>query len=262
MAHTPALANVASTNTLSAVSATTTTASLAPTAGHQGWFAVTAARHAATPFTDTTTFSGWGLTWTKVDAVISGNYILTVWQGKGTPATGAFTIVHSQIPASGRWAVFGIPTFADATTTSGGTRDPYLAGTVAKASGSGTTGTVTLATDGDEPGGRSWSFFVHATAEVSSPDATDWAWTELDDANATSIALQVQCVLAGGVDTTATATWATSSAWLGIHLVQQAPGSAAALVDAGNIRSGGLSGYGGTLAGSEVEAPGVWGWSG
>jgi hypothetical protein len=143
-----------------------------------------------------------------------------VYQAVGTLTTGTLAITHSQTPASGRYALFGMVQWEMPVNSTG--RTPYQSGTFSSNTGSGTTGTVSITPSGNG-GTRHWAAFVHATAEVGTPDSTDWTWAELHDASTTSIALHVEHIAAGGVDETATYTWATSSAWLGAIWEQKSP---------------------------------------
>ena len=197
---------VPTSGTVSVGAAATTTGSITVDSTACYLVCVTA-RHATVAFTDTTTVSGMSLTWTKLSNVQqnSGLEQMTVFAGYGTGGTtGTLTITLSQTAASGRYVVIVIPGARRST-------NPYT-GTADSATGTGTTGTVNLGTQH----GGSWrfGFWSHAAAELVTPDTTGATWAELHDQSTTSIALEVQYTSGG--DYTHTATWATSSRWMGI----------------------------------------------
>jgi hypothetical protein len=167
------------------------------------------ARHATTGFAnpDTTTVSGMGLTWARVAEVFanSNQEMLVCFEGYGTPTTGALTITLSQTPASGMHHVVVVP---NARRASSPTRASWTG------SGTGTTGTVSPAGIG---GAVLLGAFSHAANELVTPDTTYVPWVEIADSGTTSIQLEDQYTLSGG-DKTFTATWATSSRWMGIAL--------------------------------------------
>lgn len=159
-------------------------------------------------FTDTTTVSGNGLTWTKVLSFLSGNDICILYQGVGTPAAGATTITFSRAPTSGRYQIFGVQ---DAQNGSSG-----VAATQST-NGTNTSGTMTITPSGI--GQRFLGFWAHKAAEVTNPDATNVTWTEFSD-NPTTVGMEVQSL--DGWDLTHTASWVTSALYVGF-MVQLLP---------------------------------------
>lgn len=200
---------VTTSGTVTVSGTATTTASISPRAT-DAVFVVVTARHATTPFTDTTTVSGNSLTWTKLAGIIYGNYIHTLFVGYGgSPTSGTITITFSQTPASGRYAVIYDEDY-DCTSNP-------VQQTVTN-NGTGTTGTVTFGAP--TTGGKCHGFWSHAAAEATTPDSTGSTWTELHDQTTTSIALETQWLL--GFDTTHTATWASNVGWAGIGVEMKA----------------------------------------
>lgn len=200
---------VLTSSTVNTGSATTTTASVTP-AADGAVLVVVYAHHATVGFTDTTTVSGNGLTWTKVATVLgsSDKEILTVFVGYGgSPSAGTISIVLSQTAAAGRYAVIQ-------QTAQNTSANP--AGYSNTNSGTAASGTVAVAVANRTAGRRVFSFWGHRIAEAATPDSTDLTWTELHDATTTTAALEAQYV--DGVDETASASWATSSSWLGIAM--------------------------------------------
>lgn len=200
---------VLTSGTVNTGSATTTTASVTPAADGAVLVAVYA-HHATVAFTDTTSVSGNGLTWAKI-ATVRGNSnleILTVFAGYGgAPSAGTIAIVLSQTAAAGRYVVIQ-QTQQNTSTNPAGYSNTN--------SGTGITGTVAVAAANRTAGRRVFSFWGHRINEATTPDSTGLTWTELSDATTTTAALEAQYV--DGVDETASASWTTSSSWLGIAM--------------------------------------------
>ena len=188
--------------------AATTTASVTPIAS--GAVLVVMYANKLSAFTDTTTVSGCGLTWTKVATVLSALdlEILTVFVGYGgSPSAGTIVITLSGTAVSGNYAVIE---------QAGQDTSANPAGYSNSASGTGTTGTVAMVIANRTVGRRVFSFWGHRINEVVTPDSTGITWTELHDAGTTLSRLEVQ--YEDGIDESATATWATSSTWSGIAM--------------------------------------------
>jgi hypothetical protein len=149
--------------------------------------------------------SGNSLTWANVGTVLAGNTILTVFVGYGTPTAGTIVITLSQTASGGRYVVWHDNGYGQ----SDKTLTPYTT------SGTGTSGSIALTVNGD---GSIWfSVWAHATVEALAPDATGRTWTELSDQGASgAYGPQVQYILGNAEDVTHTASWVTSSAYMGI----------------------------------------------
>lgn len=200
---------VLTSGTVNTGSATTTTASVTPVADGAVLVAVYA-HHATVGFTDTTTVTGNGLTYTKVTTVRrnSDQEILTVFVGYGgSPSAGTISIVLSQAAAAGLYTVLQ-QRRADTSANPAGYSNTN--------SGTATSGTVAMSAANRTAGRRTFSFWGHRIAEVTTPDSTDLTWVEIDDNTTTTAALETQYI--DGVDETASASWATSSSWLGIAM--------------------------------------------
>jgi hypothetical protein len=104
--------------------------------------------------------------------------------------------------------------------------------------GSGTTGTVTLAAYNDTDN-RPVSFWYHNANEGTTPDVT--GWSELaDSGHATPARAGESQWYSAGTDTTCTATWATSTGWVGIA-VEMREGLAEIPMHIGEFRRGTLN---------------------
>jgi hypothetical protein len=203
------------------IGATTVTGSVTFNTG-ACYIVVVYLHHATVAFTDTTTVTGMGLTWTKLGTVRGGsvpnNEILTVFAGHGAGSTGAITITPSQTPAAGRVVVL-----EQLTAPGSGLSAPFSSH-VNTNSGTGTTGTVTV-TGLDQVGGKVFTFFGHRINEVASPEA---GWVEHTDLGTTTAALETQEFK--GSDPGGSATWATSSSWLALG-AEMKNASYAAVID-------------------------------
>jgi len=200
-------ARVAST-AVNTGAAATVSASITPLPNESVYVFAIAVSGAA--FTDTTTISGCGLTWAKVASVISGNNIGILYQGYGTPSAGAVTITFSRTPTSGRYQITGL---TDGQASASGVAASQ------STSGTGTSGSMTLTSSGI--GQRLVSFWAHLAAEGTTPDSTGATWAEFSDA-ATTYGMECQSLDQWPLDTTHTASWATSSFYFGA-MVQALP---------------------------------------
>jgi hypothetical protein len=167
--------------------------------------------NALTPFTDTTTVSGCGLTWAKVKTVMNATSleILTIFVGYGgTPASGTITMTMSVgVNVVGKYAIVQ---------QTGQDMSANPVGYSNSNSGIAASGTVAMALANVTAGRRMFSFWGHRIAEVTAPDSTGLTWVEIHDTTTTLTGFEIQYV--DGLDETASASWATSSSWLGIAL--------------------------------------------
>lgn len=189
-------ARVAST-AVNTGAAATTSASITPEIG-EGLFVFALATSGAA-FTDTTTVTGNGCTWTKVASVISGNDIGILYHGYvAAPTAGTVVITFSRTPTAGRYQILGVREGGGA--TSGVAASQTTNGTA-------TNGTMTITTSGT--GDRFVSFWAHKTAEATTEDTTGATWTEFSDVS-TTYGMEVQNIQRWG-EYTNTASWTTSS---------------------------------------------------
>jgi hypothetical protein len=162
------------------------------------------ARHGSADFTTGTTLSGNGMTWAKVGEVIEvgGQHsILTVWVGyAAAPTAGTQTITFSQTPSGGIYAQYVTSDHVAADPTSG----------AATNSGSGTSGTVTLAAA--TAGKHQFVAFYHQANEGTTPSAVT-TWVEVSDQQNANGSMEVQ---RGAGAVACAASWGTSIRWNGV----------------------------------------------
>jgi len=166
---------------------------------------------------DTPTVSGNSITWTKIAGpVTTGTGLagsgICLFGADATGATeGATTIDYGANTQLHCTALFAHVTGIDLT---GGIAAAFVQAPTANDAGTaGTTGTVSLAAAGNA-NNRPIVGFFHLTNEVSAPRTS---WVELDDLGGAGGARGVESQYrVDAFETTATATWATSSGWAGI----------------------------------------------
>ena len=197
-------------------SAVTTTASVTPNKKAVYLLVMAAQKGTAFANPDTTAVAGGSLTWTRVNTGYNNTDadIESVWIGYGdAPTAGTITITLSGTPTRGRYAILE---FSGARQVGSGA---FPTGYTLTANGTGTTGTLGAWTWANltQTGAQLVTFWYHATAESVTPDSTGATWTEVHDSSTstTGICLEIQ-QLAGPGDFTNTATWATSSRWIGV----------------------------------------------
>ena len=199
---------VAANGALTGGNTVTTTASFAAETASARYLVISA-RNSGSAFTDTTTVTGGGLTWTKVISGITTptNFYVAVFEGVGeSPSAGALTITFSQNVTNGRYAILELV---------GGNGAASIVLQALSATGTGTTGTVTATSLTCLQ--RLIGVWVHAVQEGSTVDSTGATWTELHDSSASAnMGLEIQHLR--GYDLTHTATWPTSSDWVGFLL--------------------------------------------
>lgn len=156
----------------------------------------------------TPTMSGNGLTWVQIGSTLSmqvGERALSLFGANASgSSTGATTIDFGGVTQLGCLASFF---HAGGVDLSGGVAAAFVQ-TVTNTANSGTTGSITLA-PADGADNRPIVGFYHSTSEASTPRTN---WSELDDIQGTSPsrALETQ-YREDAFETTASATWATSS---------------------------------------------------
>lgn len=163
---------------------------------------------------DTPTLSGNGLTWVQVATQVGIIYRrITRFRAMGaSPSTGALTIDCAGVTQdSFAWSITewdGIDT--------GGTNGSAAVVQSATGSGSGTTGTVTLAAFGSA-NNAAFGGFVHGANDATTPES---GYTELSDRGysdgGTDTALETEWV--AGEDTSVTATWPLGVTWAGVAI--------------------------------------------
>lgn len=166
--------------------------------------------HGARAGVDTPTMSGNSLTWVQIGITqnVASNRTLSLFAADGTGATtGVTTIDFGGNTETGCIAEFFQVTGAD---LRGGVAAAFVQ--TATANGTATSGSVTLAAAGN-PNNRPIAAFYHGTSETAVVRAN---WTLIDVLFGTSHARSVISQWrADAFETTASATWATSSAWVG-----------------------------------------------
>lgn len=208
-----AVTSITNSTVVNTAAAATTTTSFS-TLAEGDLLIVIAIATSGAAFTDTTTVSGKGYTWTKIGSAISGNDIITMHAGYGTLAgapdtNNGLTITFSRTPTAGRYVVWRVPKVCF------GTTNPIVASN--STSGTGTGGSVVLTPVAGSD--ARYGFWGHRANEGTSPDATGLTWTEdLDDNSPTSLAVGYEAQHVYGNDNTHTATWATSSFYVGVVL--------------------------------------------
>jgi len=199
-----------------------TTASISPTANSVLYlFYVT--RHATTA-PDMTPSGVSGITWTKKASQVDGISLIGVYEGivSGSPGTGALTLTMAgAVTAIGcHWHIIQV--------TGNDTVAPTVQQPLGATGSTGTASSLTFAAAG-AAANRFISFHFHRAAEATTPRTN---WTELDDVNGTTPngATEVQWRNDGTNETTASASWVTSSRWQTVGVeVKAATGSAVAL---------------------------------
>ena len=186
-----------------------TTASITPTANN---LVIAVINNRATdPNADDPSLSGNGMTWVEITNVLwsATNRRLTMLRAMGaSPSAGAVTITFNNTQTDCHWSIFE---FAGVD-TSGTNGSGAVVQSATNTDNPITSLTVTLAAFGSATNGAA-SGFVHNAAEASTPD-TDW--TEIHDLNGTAVGLETQWRATS--DTTAAASWATSSRGAGIAI--------------------------------------------
>ncbi len=170
---------------------------------------------ASTPL-EPTTFTGHGVTWTKLtlgSRLLSTTHSISVWVASAgaSPSSAAATAGFNGVSQTGAAVVeFEVTGWGGASPSAAIIQNPTNTGT-------GTAGTVTLSAAG-ESRNRPLSFFVHLANEVTNPRA-NWTETAGADGNFNTPATGAEGQFrSDAFETTATATWTTSSAWIGAAL--------------------------------------------
>lgn len=165
------------------------------------------------------TVSGNSLTWTQIATVTTATRRLTLFAANASgSSTGATTFDCAGQTQTNFFVSFFHVLGAD---LSGGVLAAFVQSPTNTSTG--TSGSVTLAAAGHADN-RPVAGFMHNANEATTPDA---AWTEVDDlANSAQInALETQWDADGFQN--ASASWATSSEWLGIAAEIKAAGAGA-----------------------------------
>ena len=157
--------------------------------------------------------SGAGLTFTNVaQAFYSGIGVRSVEAWRCLPTSGATTgVVTATLTGGTATNGHGFIIEIDGMDTSGSNGSGAIVQSPTAVSASnGTSGSVTLSAFGSSDN-RPFSFFAHRANEVTTFETN---WTELGDVNSNSPSAGSECQWRSDTtDTTATATWGTSSAW-------------------------------------------------
>lgn len=155
---------------------------------------------------DTLAISGGGLTWTKR----IGGLGRELWEGftASGATTGVLTFTWSGTNTGTWWS---IDEFTGVDTTTRIVQAP------AQATGTGTSGSVTLAAFGDAVNNAAFGYFEHAVDELSTAEAGYTTLANISAALAPSDSLLTAYKV--GEDTSVTASWTTSAAWRG-HAVE------------------------------------------
>ena len=155
--------------------------------------------------------TGNGITWTQIATHItaSGTSRITLYGAHASGATtGATTAAFGGVSSTGCWLAFFQ---ADGTDVAAGVVQTFIQAPTA--TGTGTSGSVSLAAPASS-NNRPISGWMHGTEEATAPRAS---WTELDEMTYASPARRGETQYRGDAfEQTASATWTTSSAWVGI----------------------------------------------
>jgi len=155
---------------------------------------------------DTLAISGGGLTWTKR----IGGLGRELWEGftASGATTGVLTFTWSGTNTGTWWS---IDEFTGVDTTTRIVQAP------AQATGTGTSGSVTLAAFGDAVNNAAFGYFEHTVDELSTAEAGYTTLANISAALAPSGSLLTAYKV--GEDISVTASWTTSAAWKG-HAVE------------------------------------------
>jgi hypothetical protein len=155
------------------------------------------------------TITGNNLTWTQITTYVPWSiYGMAIYAANASGSTtGVTTLTFASAPAAGFFSFFQ----ATGVDLTGGVAAAFVQ--TPTNTGSGTSGSVTLAAAGNAAN-RPISFFIHAVKEATTPRTN---WTELDDMLGTGPdrCLETQ-YRSDAFETTASASWATSTDWGGI----------------------------------------------
>jgi len=182
---------------------------------------------------DTPTISGNSLSWVQIGTTLdlNGDDGLSLF---GADASGSATGVTT-VDFDGNTQAHCIVSFYQATGVdlSGGVASAFVQNVTD--TGTATSGSITLAAAGASAN-RPISGFLHVTDEVASPRTN---WTEADDMHGSGAARDlITQYRDDAFETTASATWSTSSDWGGIAAELLAEtGHAGPLVNAGRLKS-------------------------
>lgn len=190
------------------------------------------------------TIAGHGLTWSAVtltDHALSTTHRIDVYVALAgaSPSSAAFTVSGYSGNQTGAVLIEFEITGHDLSVTA--LNNIIQSPT---ATGSGTTGTVTLASAAVSTN-RPLSFFVHLANEATTP-RTNWTETASADGNYNNPATGGEAQFrSDAFETTSTATWLTSSSWLGVALeIKGAPDQSVT----GTVISSGTTLFAATLA--------------
>ncbi|HXF73060.1 MAG TPA: hypothetical protein VNO79_10680 [Actinomycetota bacterium] len=170
---------------------------------------------------DIPTVSGNGITWVQIATILADPHRLTLFGANAAGSTaGQTTIDFGGVTQLGCIAMFA---HADGTDVVNGVAQTFVQAPTG--SGTGTSGSITLA-GASGADNRPIAAFVHAANEAVTPRT---GWTEFDEFTGVGPPRGADSqVRSDAFETTASASWATSAAWVGIAAELKAAGAAAA----------------------------------
>lgn len=211
-----------------------TTASISPAANSVLYLFYTT-RHATTG-PNMTPSGVTGITWTRKTSQVDGISLIGVWEGVvgGSPGTGALTLtIDGGVTAIGcEWSIIQV--------TGADTSAPTVQTPLGATGSTGTASSLTFAA-ASAAGNRFFSYHLHRANEVTNPRTN---WTELDDraGSTPNSAHELQWRNDGTNETTASASWTTSSRWQALGVEVKVATSGAVALDGTSAGTSSTSG--------------------